>query len=594
MTTDIGSEPTATELLPLVQAEKIRLVLAQMGRLSLPRFVMDSCAAWTAWHLGMREFALGWLALITLSQAGRTAYLLTTSRRAILPPAMLLVRHRRLMLVMGCLQALLTGAVFSHPLTDSHYILTMIMVGAASGAVATVAGEVRAFVSWAIVFGGALALGWLSQRTIEGTAIAALLVLLFATLASSVRDQGITLVKLIKLGESLRRERDRAERASRAKTQFFAAASHDLRQPLTALAYNAASVQALAQASGDATLQRVGAGIGRALAESRSLLDSLLEISELDAGAVVAKQETVDIRQLLATVAETLAPVARERRLSLICNADDTAPLIARTDPALLRRIVLNLVGNALKFTQQGWVSLAAREVDGTKDGKLLIVVADSGPGIPDDGLDRVFEEFYQIGNFERDRSRGLGLGLAMVRRLAVIIGANVTLRSEPGSGSIFEVELPTRVEGADIGVGSMPPVAPRPANAPPPSARKVLFVDDEPEVRDALEVMLQLRGWEVLTAADGTAALAALRNGFVPDALLLDFRLGNGASGLDVLRALREAHCKAPAWLITGDTEPTRIQQARAAGIPVLYKPVDSEHLIETLNRRLEQESQR
>jgi CheY-like chemotaxis protein len=389
------------------------------------------------------------------------------------------------------------------------------------------------------------------------------------------------------LTDSLRRERDRAERASQAKTRFFSAASHDLRQPLTALSYNAATVRALAEVSGDETLAKVGQGISRALDESRALLDSLLEVSELDAGAVRVNWEAVDIGSLLREVVDTCASVARERGLDLRLQCDEAESLAAWADVALLRRVVHNLVGNALKFTQSGHVLLHFRGHWEGAEQSIEICVTDTGPGIPHSAQEHVFEEFFQVGNAERDRSRGLGLGLAIVRRLVALQQGSITLHSVPGEGATFRVLLRRSTPvSASLVVNSAGEGA---AHALFAGGRYVMVVDDEREIRDSVTTLLTTFGWVVCAASDLASAVAAWKGGFVPDALVVDFRLREGGSGLDVLRELRECGCAAPALMITGDTEPGRIAAARAAGIPVMYKPVDGFMLAKSLAKLVE-----
>jgi signal transduction histidine kinase/CheY-like chemotaxis protein len=560
----------------LVAAEQLRLSVDQVRRIPLPHFFLDVCVAWTGWHVGLHRFAWTWLAGMTLAQVGRSVYAVRAYQRWQGPPAQLLNQLAVMLAALGAVHALFMAVLFTRPVTDSHYILTMIFVGNAAGAVSPAAGHVRSYLAWAAVFGGSLAVCWLSRGTLEGGAIALLVVFLFSILTLYVRDQGRTLAKLVELTESLRIERDRAEAASEAKTRFFAAASHDLRQPLTALSYNAATVQALAAASGEETLARVGDNLTRALRESRSLLDSLLEVSQLDANAVEVTWTTVDVSALVEEVRESFTPLAEERGLLLQFAPPPGVRFMATTDGALLRRIVQNLVGNALKFTVEGRVTLNIR-MDGRARGALRIGVADTGPGIEPAYQERVFEEFFQVGNAERNRSRGLGLGLSIVRRLAALLEARVELVSTPGIGSLFEVVLP---QGQLVEPEHVPVVRPSSHASPRPGVR-VLLIDDEPDIREALRTLLTTRGWRVEVAQCTREALKVWDAGFVPEALIVDFRLLGGESGLDALQALRARGCQAPAWLITGDTAPDRIAAARAAGVPVIYKPVDGAELV-------------
>jgi signal transduction histidine kinase/CheY-like chemotaxis protein len=576
---DDDSAAAEDALASLVLTEQVRLTVEQLWRVPLPKFLVDGCMAWTAWNAGAGRRAWLWLLVMTIAQLARTAYFIYVDRKGLQSPRRLLAIHSYILLALGAWHAPLILLVFASPNVDSHYVLTTILVGNAAGAVSTAAGNLRSYVSWAVVFGGTLIFSWLVGGTLQDVVMAALLLLMFWLLTMYVRDQGKSLRKLVFLSESLRHERDRAQRAVEARTRFFAAASHDLRQPLTALSYNAATVRVLAQRSSDETLTQVGDGICRALAESRGLLDSLLEVSELDAGALEVVLVDADVQKMLCQVSATFLPLARERGLELIGPHADVIALAVRTDVTLLRRAVQNLVDNAIKFTQRGTVLLEAIEGSGADAGNIVIRVTDTGSGIPINAQEHVFEEFYQVGNPERDRSRGLGLGLSIVWRIVQLINARIRMHSVPGQGTSFELLMP-RADGPAVEL----PVLARSADAPVPDNGQVLFVDDEAEIRTALCTLLTTLGWRVRTAAGEAEALRVLTMGFSPDVLLIDFRLGAGSSGLDALQAMRQHGCVVPAILITGDTEPKRIAAARAAGIPVIYKPVDDQQLVRML----------
>jgi signal transduction histidine kinase/ActR/RegA family two-component response regulator len=583
--TDASVGLPAAELTPLVEAEQARLSIQQLRRLLVPLLFADGFVTWVALQAGLGAYAWIWFGIMATAHVIRVVYLLWLGEPGRVTPAQWLSRSAAAMVVLAVLRAGVVLMIFARPVSELHYVLTMIFVGSAVGAISPVTGHLRSYVGWAAILGGTLSIAWLTRGTIEGTAIATLLVLLFTVLTFYVRDEGRTLVTLVTLSESLRRERDRAEKASEAKTRFFAAASHDLRQPLTALSYNAATVQELARLSGDEMLDKVGQGIRRALSESSSLLDSLLEVSKLDAGAVRAESREVDVMQLLAHTCETFTPVAHAADLDLRCLGGHHKGLWVRTDVALLRRIVQNLVGNAIKFTREGHVSIEAF-ADGANEEKVCIRVSDTGPGIPIEAQAHVFEEFYQVGNPERNRSRGLGLGLAIVRRIADLLAVQVTMNSAPGQGAVFEISLPRIPSPARAGAELHRAAA---AFDPASVRRRVLFIDDEPEIRESLTTLLSTLGWEVRSASDQQEAEQIHEGGFAPDVLLIDFRLRDNASGLDAWEALKRRGCDAPGLMITGETEPRRIADARKAGITVLYKPVDGVQLIQAMGRAVE-----
>lgn len=433
----------AAPLSPALQAqllrEQVQLAIRETQKVRLPHTLVDGVLAWVAWQAGVRDGVAVYLLVMTVSHLGRSALLQRLLDGGRHEPAQL-VRIGMLALAwLGLVKAALTLAVFWQPASGWQELFTMILVGNAAGAVATAAGHRPTYLSWALPFGAGLAGGWLLRGGLEGMLIALLVVALIAVLSGYVRDQGEAQRRLLLANEALREARDRAERASESRTRFFAAASHDLRQPLSALSYGAATVSALAAQRGDAQLAQVGSSLQRALKESQGLLDSLLEISRLDAGAVQPRQEPVALGPLLAELADALQPQAQARRLQLLTEGlEQTAT--APTDAALLRRVLGNLLGNALKFTPAGGQVALRLRADGAG---WRIDVADTGPGIPVERQQEVFDEFFQLDAAGAEPQHGLGLGLAIVRRLVDLLGLRLQLDSAAGQGCCFRLFLP-------------------------------------------------------------------------------------------------------------------------------------------------------
>jgi signal transduction histidine kinase/CheY-like chemotaxis protein len=346
--------------------------------------------------------------------------------------------------------------------------------------------------------------------------------------------------------------------ANQAKTRFLAAASHDLRQPMHALALTVGELRDTARAPALAALAR---RIERSVAALEDLLDALLDISKLDAGAVAPEKRAFPLQSVLGPLADELGPAAAEKglRLRVVPTALWTA-----SDPTLLRRILLNLAANAVRYTREGGVVVGCRR----RGGAAEIVVADSGIGIALADQARIFEEFYQAGNAQRDRAQGLGLGLAIVDRAARLLGHAITVKSQLGRGSAFGVRV------AIVAPGPARPAATAGGAGTLLAGLKVLVVDDEPDVRAALDGLLRRWGCGVATAASGAEALASGRES--PDLVLCDLRLGGDESGLDVLDRLKAR------WgaglhgiVVTAEVSPERIAEARARGCRVLRKPV-------------------
>lgn len=549
--------------------ERVRVGIDQGPRIHVAQLLAD--LAISALLLRLDAAAVLWVYLPwqLVAVHGRVQLLLWLRRRARMPLHRLyaLMSGSGVLVALGVVILLVGSFQFDSPLL--RLLMTMVLCGMAAGAVTTAAGEVIGYVAFASVLAAGNTLCWLVWGGELGWVPAVLVPVLLLLLVGYVHEQGRAQLHQVRLRVQLDKALQVSRQANESRTRFFAAASHDLRQPLTALGYGVATVEALAAQRQDETLAEVAAGLRRSLAESQSLLSSLLESSQLDAGAIQPQWQAVDVMALLNELRDGFAAEAAQRGLQLRCEVEGGGPWWVHSDPAQLRRVLQNLIGNALKFTQQGEVVLCLR-----RDGQeVLPAVLDSGPGIPAELHERVFEAFFQVGNPARNRQLGLGLGLSIVRRLLDLLGHSLQLESEPGRGSRFTLRLPAAApQPAAAAVAPALPVALPPRT----QSLRLLVVDDEAPICEALAGLLTTLGWQVRCAADEAAALAQLEDGWQPEALLLDLRLGDGASGLAVLERLRAQGCQAPAWLITGDTAPERIQQAQQAGLPVRYKPVD------------------
>jgi len=357
--------------------------------------------------------------------------------------------------------------------------------------------------------------------------------------------------------------RDEAERANRAKTRFLAAASHDLRQPLQA---QVLFHELIVRRARDPALAPQLERMGRALAAQQQILDTLLDVSRIDAGMIAVDRHAFALAPLVERLAQEFGPQAAAKGLAL-----RTVPCTAfvDSDPALLERIVRNLLGNAVKYTDRGRILIGCRRAGAVR----RLQVWDTGPGIPGDKLTVVFEEFRQLDNPAGDRNRGLGLGLSIVERLARLLGHRVAVRSRVGRGTVFEVELPVAARPEPAAV----PAAPDPAAAAHPDAGLVALVDDDRAVLEALTLSLEDAGYAVAAAGDGEALLARLQGlGRAPEVIVADDRLGRGRTGREAIAAVRAAFGRPiPALLITGDTSPDRLRALSATGLEVLHKPV-------------------
>jgi two-component system CheB/CheR fusion protein len=373
------------------------------------------------------------------------------------------------------------------------------------------------------------------------------------------------------VGRALEAAKMEAEAANAAKSRFLAAASHDLRQPLQTLAL----LQALL--ADTVTGEKAQGLVARqtvALSTVTGMLDSLLDINEIEAGAVPPDVSTFVIGDLLERLRVEFAYQASAKGVQLRV-VDCEQPV--RSDTRLLEQMVRNLLSNAIKYTPDGRVLLGCR-----RQGNMLnLEVWDTGIGIEGADLAAIFEDCYQVDNAARQRSRGLGLGLSIVKRLGDLLGHPVRVRSHPSSGSMFSIQLPWLPQ-----VESKLPALPLPQAARRSSGLRILVVEDDPDVGEMLAALLAIQSHDVTTALDGPAALESLAHG-TPDLVLADYNLPNGPNGLDVVGIIRATTgCPVPALILTGDISTATLRSVTDAGCALLSKPAGLAELREAIAR--------
>lgn len=372
---------------------------------------------------------------------------------------------------------------------------------------------------------------------------------------------------------ALQEAKEQAEAANADKSRFLAAASHDLRQPLHAmnLYLGAIANETDEQARGH-LLQQVRE-TSRMLGE---LLNALLDISRLDAGTITPEFGAVSLGLLMNELATEFRPQVEAKGLTL--RVHDCSHTLVHSDPMLLGRMLRNMLSNAVRYTEAGGVLFACRKAGA----KVQVGVWDTGCGIPEDELERVFLEFYQLHNPERDRGKGQGLGLSIVQRLSALLDHPLRVRSRPQRGSCFSVELPVSSGNADAECETLPW-----SSDSSLSGKFVLVVDDDRTILDAMRAWL--RGWECeALLSEGREALQEELSRYdypAPDAIVADYRLRDHYTGLDVVRDVREYFGREiPAVIISGDTSGDIARLTRQAGCLYLPKPAGEGDVLKAL----------
>ena len=360
--------------------------------------------------------------------------------------------------------------------------------------------------------------------------------------------------------------------ANKAKSMFLASASHDLRQPLHALGL---LNESLASMKLNQQQHEVQEHMMSAIDSTRSMLDSLLDISKLDAGAITSSPKPFFIQSIFHKLETELATTANQA--DLIYRTRETIHA-AYADPFIVELMIRNLISNAIRYTKDGGVLIACRN---RRPDQLVIEVWDTGIGIPDNKVDDIFTEFQQLANPERDSRKGFGLGLAISQGLAKTIGTKITVSSVLGKGSVFRFTLPMSqqevvedITKKDYDINFI--------------GKSVLIIDDNESIRLSMHKLTTSWGCECLSAESAEQALKIIQNKKV-DIMLVDYRLRDNKTGRDAIADIRQSlKQNTPAIIITGDTASERIKEAQAVDAILLHKPVSTKQLMRMMNHLL------
>ena len=387
-----------------------------------------------------------------------------------------------------------------------------------------------------------------------------------------------------KIAVALEEAERTAQLASIAKSRFLAAASHDLRQPLQTLALLQGLLGKTAQGE---KAQKLIAHFDETLGVMTGMLDTLLDINKIEAGTVRAEVVSFPINDMLMRLKNEFGYLAQSQKLIFRAVACE---LVIESDPQLLEQMIRNLLSNALKYTKRGKVLLGCRR---HRD-RLSIEIWDTGIGIPAEHLEAIFDEYHQLDNAARERSRGLGLGLSIVKRVGDLLGHQVRVSSRASKGSMFAIDVRINSDAARSRASSDPHVGQDPPAASIHHAAKILVIDDDPEVRHLIELLLKEEGYHTASAYDGVSALELVALGKVrPDLILADYNLPNGMNGLELMAKLRaklQAHT--PTIILTGDISADALRNIAGESCVHLNKPVKVKELSHAIQQLLQPSS--
>lgn len=555
--------------------EQLRLLYGNVGSSVIPSFLLTLLLLYTLQNDSNRTALLLWSACVL---AIKLLSAVDAQRRLATPIVPGLARRLVTMLVVlhtlnGAAWGALVWVTLGNTSTTGSIMVMAILTGIVGNAMSLLAPVLVVFIGFSAA-GVALVMSWfwLSDDPVY-KALAPTGLLYFASLVGHARNSSQAALMAIKLRfenidlvQKADAARRNAEYANLAKSKFLAAASHDLRQPIHA---QGLFLDVLSRTSLLPYQSEVLASAQSAWQASSDMLNTLLDFSRIDAGVVQPKVQPFSLQSLLHQIENDLAPLADAK--GLVYRSRETTRL-ALSDTTLVGMILRNLVSNAIRYTHQGGVLVACR----LRPQTLVVEVWDTGIGIAAADQAEIFREFHQLGNPERDRQKGLGLGLAIAERLAKALGHRLWLSSTPNRGSVFRLELP-RSSVAVAAADALP-------NRQALQQVCVLVIDDDTAVRSAMSHLLRSWGCQCDTAGSIAEALELARLQ-APAIIISDYRLRglrNGAHAIADVRALLGRNI--PAFIVTGDTAPERLREALASGIPLLHKPLMPDQLYRAL----------
>ena len=534
--------------------------------------------AWLSGHLHI----LGWAALIHATQGLQLVLARSfhqQGRDALAQPALWMRRYLGVLFVSAAAWGVAPLLLMAEPnLVAATLLVLVLLVMAAAGAHAVAAQRVAIY-TWLFSLLVPLIAFMLWKNAPIPVAVGLLtLAFMLMTLFFSNAEHRLFMKEMQTkldndaLVRALRQQVFLVEQADREKSRFLASASHDLRQPMHALGLFAATLE---KQLARTPLQPTVTNMIRSIDALEQSFSAMLDISKLDAGVVEPNLHPFPIRDLFRVLHMHCAGQAEELGLALRFKPGGK---VVMSDPHLLERVLSNLIHNAIRYTPEGGIVVVAR----TRQDGVSIEVWDTGIGIDEEELPKVFDEFYQVTNPGRDRSRGLGMGLAIVKRLVLLMGHQLEVSSRPGHGTVFRI----LIKASELAEMDNLVVAADTLPSPIDFSRTLLLIDDEESIRVGMRGLLETWGYLVLAAANiAEACMEVRRHAGVIDIVISDLRLANGEDGIEAIERVRAVYgAPLPALLITGDTSPDEVKRVHESGHQVMFKPVRTRDLYAVL----------
>jgi signal transduction histidine kinase len=573
VTEAVEAELVEADLDQRVLIEQIKNLYESMGSLLLINLVIGVSLVVVFWGLVPAIILLGWLTTLMVMLAVRAIYFYGF-RKSFEPEQF---DHYRRILIYGSGAAGIiwgsTGVLFYIPDQFSYELFIIAaLYSMAGGSVFTLSMYLPAFYAFVPITllplaGVLLMQGDTLHYVLAG--ITATFLISITTFNNKISKNYQASFRLryenLSLIEQLTEQKQEADNANKAKSTFLAAASHDLRQPLYALQL---FISILDELTTEEEPRHVLNQITRSADALNNLLDSLLDISQLDAGTLNTETSDFSLLEVIQKLSHEFEPRAKDKHLTI--TWPDTEQSL-HSEPVLVEQILRNYLSNAFKFTDTGLIRVSYED----NGGSITLSVSDTGCGIPTDSLSVIFDEFHQLGNPERDHSNGLGLGLSIVKRAAELLGLEIAVHSAPNVGSTFSVTIPK----AQTSIATVAVPVDKPVRTIQHLSDRllVIFIDDDIAIREATERLLQIWKCEVLVAADREEAMAMLVAApRMPDAIIADYRLRENDTGVEVIGAINAHYeTKIPSVLITGEMDDSQFDSLADSEIKLLKKPV-------------------